>query len=281
MKIYEYLNRLLPSSDPLTHQHLRTRQVARTSSSQNATSVAPESPAITTFIPPPNTDITPALIQQSLSQQPQTLGQISAVQPFFHDSVIQFTMNLAGSAGSVGMLMNASTKIPASTIGSTNEPSLIIVPESVKNGTEIVTTETATIIAANMYDPEYINFWVMLKNGTLVPLLSDCKVHDIDRIDPTTARLAIMPSPFKKKDTRVITSFNRAGEISRRAAPDISKRGLEDVNAYNTKMTQASCKSMKCTVDGESPLWNMFTANCYCETSRPYWTVNPSGDTGA
>ena len=284
-KIYEYLDRFLPSPSHLTRQHLKARQ-ANTTDNNNATSVAPESPATTTFLPPLKTDITPQLIQQSLSQQPQSLGQISAVQPFFLDGVIQFTMSLAGSTGSTGMLMNASTKIPASTIGNNNEPSLIIVPESVKNGSEIVTTETATIIAMNMYNTEYLNFWVLLNNGTTIPLLSDCKVHDIDRIDPSTARVAIMPSPLEKRDSRsgsASLSQAMARGISKRAADSVplgnTKRGIEGVNSYNTKMTQKSCNNMNCTINNESPMWNMFTATCYCETTPPSWIVNPSGET--
>ena len=279
---------MLPSSSYITRQHLQVRQ-ANTTISNNATDTSSESPAATSFIPPPKTDITPALIQQSLSEQPQTLGQISAVRPYFLDGMIQFTMNLVGPAGSNGMLMNASTNIPASTVGDNNEPSLIIVPETVDNGTEIVTMETATIIAINMYSNEYLTYWVLLNNGKLVSLLSDCQVHDIDRINPNTAALSIIPSPYtNKRDTLSVSataSQNMADEISRRAAhgasPELNKRGLAGVNNYNTKMTQESCASMKCTLDGESPLWNMFTANCYCNTTPAYWTVNPSGETAA
>jgi hypothetical protein len=44
----------------------------------------------------------------------------------------------------------------------------------------------------------------MLNNGTLVSLLSDCQVHDIDRINPNTTALSIMPSPYtNKKETGV------------------------------------------------------------------------------
>jgi hypothetical protein len=124
-----YLTRLLPTASHLNRQHLQARETI----SNNATGTSSESPAMTSFIPPPKTDITPALIQTS------------AVRPCF-----QFTMNLVGPAGSNGMLMNASTKIPASTIGDNNEPSLIIVSETGSNGTEVVTTETATNIAINI-----------------------------------------------------------------------------------------------------------------------------------
>lgn len=245
-----------------------------------------------TFIPPPKTDITPALIQQSLSQQPQTLGQISGVQPFFRDGVIQFTMNLVGSAGSSGLLMNASTKIPASSIGNNNEPSLIIVPGTVKNGTEIVTTEFATIIAMNMYSKDYLTYWVLLNNGTIVSLLSDCKVHDVDRINPSTSGVSVMASSFtgKKRDAKsasATATHNDADDITRRASSQapgdagVTKRGIVDVDAYNTKMTQEACEAMQCTIDDEKALWNPFTRSCYCETSPSYWTVNPSGESGA
>jgi hypothetical protein len=198
-------------------------------------------------------------------------------------------MNMVGSAGSNGMLLNASTKIPASTIGNNNEPSLIIVPQEVKNGSKIVTTEFATLVAVNMYSKDYITYWALLNNGKTVSLLSDCKVHDIDRIDPSTSAVAIMPSPFtgKKRDAKSTstTSQNGADEISRRASSQtqgdggVTKRGIVDVNTYNTKMTQAACAAMECTINGEKPMWNTFTRNCYCETSPVYWTVNPSGDT--
>jgi len=213
------------------------------------------------------------------------------VQPFFRDGVILFTMNLVGSAGSNGMLLNASTKIPTSTIGENDEPSLIIVPQEVKNGSEIITTDFATIVAVNMYSKEYITFWVMLNSGTLVSLLSDCNVHDIDRIDPSTSAVTVMPSPFtgKKRNTRstsVTLYQNSANEIIRRASSQAqgdagaTKRGVTDVSAYNTKMTQSACAAMECTINDEKPLWNTFTRSCYCETSPSYWAVNPSADTG-
>lgn len=213
------------------------------------------------------------------------------MQPFFRDGVIQFTMNLVGSAGSNGILLNASNKIPVSTIGENNEPSLIIVPQEVKNGSEITTTDFATVVAVNMYSKEYITFWVMLNNGTLVSLLSDCKVHNIDRIDPSTSAVTVMPSPFtiKKRNTRSTSAplyQKGANEITRRASSQVqgdagaTKRGITDVNAYNTKMTQLACAAMECTINDEKPLWNTFTRNCYCETSPSYWAVNPSADTG-
>jgi hypothetical protein len=213
------------------------------------------------------------------------------VQPFFRDGVIQFTMNMVGSVGSNGMLLNASNKIPLSTIGEINEPFLIIVPQEVKNGSKITTTDFATIVAVNMYSKDYITFWVMPDNGTLISLLSDCKVHGIDRIDPSTSAVTIMPSPFtgKKRSTRSIAATvyqNRANEITRRASSQVqgdagaTRRGLTDVNAYNTKMTQSACAAMECTIDDKKPLWNTFTRNCYCETSPSYWAVNPSAGTG-
>lgn len=189
------------------------------------------------------------------------------------------------------MLLNASTKIPASTIGDNKEPSLIIVPQKVKNGTEIVTTQFATVVAVNMYSKNWITWWVMMNNGTMVSMLSDNKIHDIDRIDPSTSAVTIMPSPFtgKKRDTTVasaVSSQNDADEITRRATlqplkdAKVTKRGIADVNAFNTKMTQSACEAMTCTTNGENPMWNTFTRNCYCETSQSYWTVNPSGETG-
>jgi hypothetical protein len=186
--------------------------------------------------------------------------------------------------------LNASTKIPASIIGDNNEPSLVIVPQSVTNGTEMVTTNFATIMAVNMYSKEYLTFWVMLNNGTMVALLSDTKVHDIDRIDPTTSAVSIMPAPLtsKKRETQTASAMallKNADGITGRATSQAqglngpTKRGIEDVNAYNAKMTQGACKAMECTINDEDPLWNMFTRTCYCETSQSYWTVIPSADT--
>ena len=290
LKIFDYLTHVLPQSNTLAHQRLHARAVDTTDSNSAATKLFPEKKENATFIPPPKTDITPALIQQSLSEQPQSLGQISSVQPFFKDGVIRFTMNLIGSVGSNGFLLNASTKIPASTIGNNNEPSLVIVPQSVINGTEMVTTNFATIMAVNMYSKDYLTFWVMLNNGTLVALLSDTKVHDIDRIDPTTSAVSIMAAPFtgRKRETRLTSAMalqEDADEITSRATPQaqgvngVTKRGIEGVDTYNAKMTQGACEAMKCTINDEGPLWNMFTRTCYCETIQSYWTVNPSADT--
>lgn len=289
-KITDYLSHALPQSNYLTYRRLQVRKSDITDTNRAAAKIVPERTENTTFIPPPNTDITPALIQQSLSQQPQTLGQISSVQPFFRDGVIRFTMNLVGSVGSTGMLLNASTRIIASTIGDNDGPSLVIVPQSVTNGAEMVTTNFATIMAVNMYSKDYLTFWVTLNNGTMVGLLSDTKVHDIDRIDPTTSTVSVMPSSLtgKKRGIGIASAMalqKEADDITTRATSQAqgpngaTKRGIESVNAYNAKMTQEACEAMECTINDEDPLWNMFTRACYCETSQSYWTVNPSADT--
>lgn len=231
-------------------------------------------PAVASFIPPPKTDITPQLIQQSLNQQPQNIATIITATPYFMDGVIVFGVQLLGGPVASIITMNASTTIPCGSIGTNPEVGLIVVPYTVKNGTPQVTLSSCLVIAVNMYNPDSITYWVQRRDGTLFSLLGDNQIHDLDKINtsvPAFANILTNDTITSKRDLVV-------PEIKISKPIDLGGRSLEEVNDYTATMTKEACLAMRCNNNNGAPaLYNPFQQTCYCQ-STDYVEINPSGD---
>ena len=233
------------------------------------------SPAAITFIPPPKTDLTPALIQESLMQQPQQTADIISATPYFMDGTIVFGVQLEGGPVVTIIYMNASTTIPCGTIGADPEPGLVVVPFNVVNGTEQVMVNTCLVIAVNIYQPKVITFWVQKPSGDLYSLSSDAKIHDLNKINtnlPAFADILTTDTPFTRRNGMIPTITL--------AKPDaLGVRDLVEINPYTTVMTKGACDAMFCkSNNGSHALYNPFLRTCYCQTLQ-YAQVNPNSDT--
>ena len=230
-------------------------------------------PAIATFVPPPKTDITPALIQQSMNQQPQSTATIISAIPYFKVGTIIFGIQLAGGPVVGIIAMNASTTIPCGTIGSSPGPSLVVVPHTVTNGTTQITLPDCLVIAVNMYTPEVITFWVQRPDSSVFSVSSDNKLHDLERINttvPAFADILTTDTNYTKRDWELPT-------IKVEEPVELAARGLQEINAYTAIMSSKSCAAMTCNSNKGPALYNPFLRTCYCQTIE-YAEVNPSGD---
>ena len=233
------------------------------------------SPAAITFIPPPKTDLTPALIQESLNQQTQQTADIISATPYFMDGTIVFGVQLQGGPVVTIIYMNASTTIPCGTIGADPEPGLIVVPFNVVNGTAQIMVNTCLVIAVNIYKPTIITFWVQKSDGDLFSVSSDAKIHDLDKINttlPAFADILTTDTPFTRRDGTMPT-------IKLAKPQALGARDLEEINPYTTLMTKEACAAMFCkSNNGTQALYNPFMRTCYCQTLQ-YAQVNPNSDT--
>ena len=84
------------------------------------------------------------------------------------EGIICFQVQLMGQP--VGFALNGGTTIPASTIGSDPEPSLVIVPKFMRNATAHEVPNTVQMIAVQL-DNDYISYYCQLRNGTVVKFL--------------------------------------------------------------------------------------------------------------
>jgi hypothetical protein len=172
---------LLADSLPSRREHainLQRRQTA-TSTTSAVDTVVP------TFIPPPKQSLTPELLNQSLTVQPQNTSTISGVIPYFRDDVLQVYMQMNGLVADT-LVLNASASFPCDTIGLDPEPNLAFVPKVVQpgQGQPSVTMVDCQCIGVNMYSPNVITFWVQkIVDGTIFSVVGSNKVMDINQID--------------------------------------------------------------------------------------------------
>ncbi|RMD42235.1 hypothetical protein DV735_g2883, partial [Chaetothyriales sp. CBS 134920] len=168
------------------------------------------------FLPPPNTNITPELINQSLSVQPENTATISSVLIHIPQGVLTVTFQMNGVIAD-SMSVNASTSMICGAIGSEPEPEIEIVPKAAAQGQ--VSNETAAAeadclcIAVNMYNPNVINLWVMDRQGQVFALASSNKIVNIDQLDPGLAEaLSLVPIPAGSQK-RDVASLARMSNV--------------------------------------------------------------------
>ena len=101
-------------------------------------------PAAPTFIPPPKTDITDELINQSLTVEPENTGTITGVMPDLMNGVLVMPLQLRGIAPIVSL--NCSTSFPCGAIGKGPDPNILIVPETVVDGVRHLQRRRAAVL---------------------------------------------------------------------------------------------------------------------------------------
>ncbi|RMZ76228.1 hypothetical protein DV738_g5071, partial [Chaetothyriales sp. CBS 135597] len=156
------------------------------------------------FLPPPNTNITPELINQSLSVQPDNTATISSVLIHIPQGVITLTFQMNGVIAD-SMSVNASTSMMCGAIGSEPEPEIEIAPKTAVQGQASNETAVADClcIAVNMYNPNVINLWVLDRQGRVFALASSNKIVNIDQLDlglPEAISLVPIPAGSQKRD---------------------------------------------------------------------------------
>ncbi|KAI1628574.1 hypothetical protein EDD37DRAFT_614729 [Exophiala viscosa] len=267
--------------------------------------------AIPTFIPPPKQTITPAVLNQSLTSQPQDNATVSSIIPYFQDDVLKIYLQLNGLVADL-LEVNASASFPCGTIGFDPKPNLALVPKVVQQGqgqSQVVIAD-CQCIAVNVYTPTVINYWVQKQDGTIYSVVGSNEVLGIDKMDinqSTALSIVTLPVNATKRsisDTiqyvqpvkRQIFSidcdkscpfyhmhlikggdgycgcmFNGADEEMHLAA-----RGIVAPDVNTATMTEAACKAMTCFNNNNSPaVFNPFSRTCWCNTPA-YIESNPS-----
>ncbi|KAJ9608065.1 hypothetical protein H2200_007053 [Cladophialophora chaetospira] len=148
---------------------------------------APPDP-VPVFIPPLKQDITPELIQESLSVQPQNTALVTSIIPYFHDGVVRVYLQLDGPVTST-LVVNASTSLPCGPIGLVDpQPNVALVPLVVNQGQGQPQTVVADCecIAVNMYQPGVVTYWIQkATDGTIYSVLGTALLQDIDKMNTT------------------------------------------------------------------------------------------------
>ena len=217
-----------------------------------------------TYVPPPKTDITPALLAQSLAEQPQDTATVASVKPYFADDIIVYGVQMNGFVAS-SLYLNASTDIPCDSIGTVSAISeLELRPKDVYNRTAAAYVPDCSIIAVNMYNPNLLNYWVQTSEGTLHSLVGSNKVIDIDQLN-TTASVSLVlrakQAGVVKRDNEQKESQNLGVTIMQRAA----RRAILPPDIHIASMTAEACAAIKCNNNGgKSAIFNQFTSMCGC-----------------
>ncbi|KIW45563.1 uncharacterized protein PV06_03944 [Exophiala oligosperma] len=284
-----------PNHEEAIRYDLRRRQ-------EPSSAPTPTYTALPTFVPPPTQDITPELLNQSLSVQPQNTATISSIIPFFMDNVLCVYIQLNGTVADT-LIVNASASLPCGDIGVDPEPNMALVPKVVQQGDGQPQVQVADCqcIAVNMYDPNVITYWIQkVSDGSIYSLTGSNKVVDIDKMNTTqTTALDLVtlsaanskrnaanieylrpvrrqifgiecgqPCPFyhmyviKTTDGYCGCIFHGADE-----KVGISPRALVVPDINTATMTEAACRAMICYNNGNQPaVFNPFSMTCWCNT---------------
>lgn len=214
-----------------------------------------------TYVPPPKTDITPALLAESLSVQPQDTATVGSIMPHFQDGVVSYGVQLNGLIAAT-MTLNASTSLPCANIGQSGQaqPDLVLQPKYIDNGTAQPYVPDCNIVAVNMYDPNVIHYWVMDANGSIYSLVGNNKVMNIDQLN-TTASVSLVlrakPAGTMKRDL-VAAAFQKGTEVV--------KRALSQPDPHTASMSAEACAAIQCNNNGgKAAVFNPFTKTCWCQ----------------
>jgi hypothetical protein len=273
--------------------------------------VAPD--PVSTFIPPPKTDITPELIQQALSAQPQNTAALTSLVPYFYDGVMRAYLQLAGPVAYT-LVVNVSTSFPCGTIGLADpQPNVALVPLVVNQGQGQPKTSLADCecIAANMYQPHIITYWIQkLTNGNIYSVVGNNLVRDIDKMNTTQSTaltLTVLSTAANKRSieddieyvkmdkrqiwrvncnyacplyhmTKIKSTDGQCACLMKGADENFVARDLVQPDFMNAQMSEEACAAMTCFNDGGEPtpaLFNPFHQTCWC-VKQPYIESNPS-----
>lgn len=281
--------------DEAMHYDLRRREESPSAS-------VPAYTAVPIFVPPPAQDITPELLNQSLSLQPQNTATISSIIPYFMDNVLCVYIQLKGMVADT-LIVNASASLPCGDIGVDPEPNMAFVPRVVQQGEGQPQVQVADCqcIAVNMYDPNVITYWIQkVSDGSIYSLTGSNKVIDIDKMNTTQSTALDLVTLSATNDKRSVASIEYVRPVRRQIfgikcgqpCPfyhmhvikttdgycgcmfhgadekiDLSTRALvvPDINAAT--MTEAACKAMICyNNDNQPAVFNPFSMTCWCNT---------------
>ncbi len=270
----------------------KRQDISTTSPTQVATNTI-----IPTFVPPPKKDLTPELLNQSLSIQHQNKAKVASVIAHLADAVI----------------------------GSNPLPNIMLVPKYVQGGTQQIIIANCRCIAVNQLKPDLVNWWILNQDdGSLYSLAGLPEVTDIDKIVPgapvVLTMIASSVSPSKREGVaaasivelprRQVLKANvcdrrcpggmepipgdllknppECGCLAQEASElkGLATRGLSAPGPYTVTMDEAACKAMKCTNNNNKPpMWNPFDLQCWCagptyvEDSDSAWTPGGSAKT--
>jgi hypothetical protein len=263
------------------------------------------------FIPPPKTDITPELIDQALTAQPQNDALISSAIPYFLDGVVRVSLQLTGPVPYT-LVVNCSTSFPCGGIGRPDpQPDLAMVPLVMNTGQGSPQTVVANceLIGINIYKQPILNYWVQdLDDGTVFSVVGNNIVVDIDKMNTTQSTALTLTTQTSLKQKRTTDNNLEYAYLDKRqmwgvkctaACPfnfmtklrgtdghcgcifegsaEINKRDFMQPDNMNAKMTESSCAAMTCLTGG-SPrpaLYNPFHQTCWC-ISAPNIESNPN-----
>jgi hypothetical protein len=265
---------------------------------------------VPTFIPPPKTDDTQALIDQALTAQPQNNALISSAIPYFLDGVIRVYLQLTGPVPYT-LPVNCTTSFPCGGIGGPDpQPNLAMVPLVVNAGQGAPQTVVANceLIGINIYKQPIINYWIQdLDDGNVWSVIGNNVVVDINKMNTTQSTALTLTTQTSTNQKRAENNMEYAyldkrqmwGVNCNAACPfnfmtklrgtdghcgcifegpsDINKRDFIQPDNMNAKMTEASCAAMTCLTGG-SPrpaLYNPFHQTCWC-ISAPKIESNPN-----
>lgn len=224
-----------------------------------------ENPSINiTYVPPPQTDITPDLLAESLAVQPQNTATIGSITPQFLTGVISYGVQLNGLVAAT-MTLNASTSLPCDTIGTSPEPNLVLIPADVNNATAKPVILDCEIIAVNMYDPDVVQYWVQKHDGSIYSLAGSNKVQNIGATN-TTAGVSLvlrvqLPNQSKRSEDH-ICSADCPHMITKRA---LARRAISPTDMHTSSFSEEACAAISCNNNGGKPsLFNPFTRTCGC-----------------
>ena len=265
-------------------------------------------PAAPTFIPPPKTDITPELINQSLSGQTDKTGIVTGAIPIFMDGIISFPVQLEGPVAPI-IPINCSTSLPCSAIGNGPDPNILITPKHVQGGTQQNVVADCMVIAVNMYDPKVISYVIQTSSGEIYSLVGSNQILDMDKIDTSVpVALSLQASPASgKRDIAtdvdcVLPKRRQVHKIDCRAQctsrgtfvqgledycgcmdqddEDISlfeRSGISAPDVTEATMSAEACAAITCINNGGQPaMFNPFSLTCWC-VDEAFVEDNPSG----
>ena len=218
-----------------------------------------------TYVPPPKTDITPQLIDQSLSVQPQNMATLASIFPYFPAGYVRVGIQLDSFVAST-MMLNMSTDLPCGTIGQLEQPDLEIRPKDVYNASAQVVTPDCSLVAVNMYKSTVINYWVQNRAGAIFSLVGSNKLVDLDKLNSTESVALVLravPAGSEKNNAHTKRDAVDGNEMVERA---LDKRGFSAPDMHTATMSAEACSAITCNTNGgQSAMYNPFTRTCACK----------------
>ena len=233
-----------------------------------------ENPTVPPLPPVPNENNVSSAIQGLLTNQSVTskikngMAQIYSAAPDFYNNIINFTVILPGSSLEQ-YPMAASATILTGDIDSNSllilSPAHTIAASNTTAKDRRAAMNVTQVIAVQFNQDKTVSYHCQLWNGTVVLILSDSFVDDIDSMDPSAPpELSItVVKPISPSNT-LRNEFMTEGGAS--GSETVAKRGIGEVNAYTAIVNKEACAATICTGTGEPhyAMFNPYRRACYC-----------------